>query len=135
MHVPKKYITECLAKGYENMLGEKPSTKLHSPLEHGDHPELDGTVLLDADGIQKYQSLTESLQWTISLGRFDIACVVMTMCVFRAAPRRDHLDRLKRIVGYLVKMQDFKIYFCTHKPDSSDVVKVPQDWYSVYGCK
>ncbi len=130
---PTKYITERLVTGYQNMFGEKPSTIAHSPLEHGDHPELDESDLLDEDGVQKYQSLIGSLQWTISLGRFDVACAVMTMSSFRAAPRVGHLARLKRICGYLLKMKDFKLRFRTHEPDYSDLQSITQDWFSIYG--
>src|SRR5687768_7881260 len=58
---PQKYI-ERLVASYEKMFGEKPSAKMYSPLEKGDHPELDDTELLDATGIQQYQSLIRSLQ-------------------------------------------------------------------------
>ena len=78
---PQKYI-ERLAASYEKMFGEKPSAKMYSPLEKGDHPELDDSELLDATGIQQYQSLIGSLQWAISLGRFDIATAVMSMSSF-----------------------------------------------------
>ena len=64
---PQKYI-EHLDASYEKMFGEKPSAKMYSPLEKGDHPELDDSELLDATGIQQYQSLIGSLQWVISLG-------------------------------------------------------------------
>jgi hypothetical protein len=37
---PKKYI-EKMMMGYEQMFGEKLSSKVHSPLEKGGHPELD----------------------------------------------------------------------------------------------
>ena len=37
---PQKYI-DRLAASYEKMFGEKPSTKMYSPLEKGNHPELD----------------------------------------------------------------------------------------------
>ena len=84
---PKKCITEQLSKGHQSMFGENPSTRAASPLEHGDHPELDDSDLLDNDGIEQCQSLVGSLQWTTSLGRFDAACAVMTMSAFRAAPR------------------------------------------------
>ena len=49
---PKKYI-EKMALSYELMFGEKPSTKVHSPLEKGDHPELDTSELLDQNGVQQ----------------------------------------------------------------------------------
>ena len=48
-----------------------PKQLYSSPLEPGDHPELDDTELLDDDGIRQYHSLIGSLQWAISLGRFD----------------------------------------------------------------
>ena len=91
---PRKYIEQML-DGYEQMFGEKPSTKFHSPLEKNDHPELDTSELLDESGVQQYQSLIGQLQWCISLGRFDIATAVMTMSGFRSAPRRGHLKRAK----------------------------------------
>jgi len=88
---PRKYI-ERLIQSYEQMFGEKPKTNVYSPLEKGDHPELDTSELLDTTGINQYQSLIGSLQWAISLGWLDIATAVMTMSSFRAAPRRGHLD-------------------------------------------
>jgi hypothetical protein len=82
---PKKYIKKMMM-GYKQMIGEKPSTKVHSPLEKGDHPELDTSELLDQTGVQQYQSLIGSLQWAISLGRFDIATAVMSLSSFWALP-------------------------------------------------
>ena len=78
---PQKYI-DRLAASYEKMFGKKPSAKMYSPLEKGDYPELNDSELLDAEGIQQYQSLIGSLQWAISLGRFDIATSVMSMSSF-----------------------------------------------------
>ena len=57
----------------------------------------------------------------------------MSMSSFRSAPRVGHLNHLKHICGYLVKMQDLKIRFRTHEPDYSDVPESIQDWHSVYG--
>ena len=78
---PCKYI-EKMMKTYKTMFGDKPSLRFHSPLEKGDHPELDTSEILDETGIQQYQSLIGSLQWAISLGRFDIATAVMTLSSF-----------------------------------------------------
>jgi hypothetical protein len=47
---------------------------------------------LDTEGIKKYQIMIGSLQWTVSLGRFDIQTATMTMSRFRAAPRQGNLD-------------------------------------------
>ena len=59
---PTKYITERLVATYVKMFGEKPSTNALSPLEPGDHPELDDSELLDERGVQMYQSLIGALQ-------------------------------------------------------------------------
>ena len=65
--VPQKYI-DRLATSYEKMSNEKPSVKMYSPLEKGDHPELNDSKLLDAEGIQQYQKLIGSL---LKMGNFS----------------------------------------------------------------
>jgi len=75
-----------------------------------------------------------ALQWLITLGRFDIATAVMTMSSFRAAPRIGHLERLKRIISYVVKKKDGCIRVHTQEPDLSGIPIPEYDWaYSVYG--
>ncbi len=88
---PKKYIDKMI-DNYERLFGCPPKQNVTSPLEKGDHPELDTSELLDFDGIQKYQSLIGALQWVISIGRFDVMTHVMTLSSFRAAPRKGHMD-------------------------------------------
>ena len=130
---PKSYI-ERIALQFIDMFGHKPKTNMSSPLEKGDHPELDTTPLLDEDGTWKYQSLIGALQWTISLNRFDIGTAVMTMSGFRVAPREGHLDRVKRIVGYLVKMKHGYLRVRTEEPDLSMLQPPTHDWsHTVYG--
>ena len=130
---PRKYI-DRMTDAYVRMFGQKPRTSYGSPLEKGDHPECDTSDLLDPEGVTQYQSLVGQLQWAISLGRMDIATAVMTMSSFRSCPRAGHLDRAKRICGYLLKMKDAAIRFRTGLPDYSDI-SIPQyDWAdSVYG--
>jgi len=131
--IPKQYIDRMVSQ-YERLFGTKPSTKYSSPLDKGDHPETDESELLDATGIQQYQSLIGSLQWAVSLGRFDVATAVMSMSSFRAAPRKGHLDRAKRIVSYLYRFNQAKIRFRTHEPDFSDLAIPVHDWTdSTYG--
>jgi hypothetical protein len=101
------------------MFGDKPSTKVHSPLEKVDHPELDTSELLDKTGVQQYQSLIGSLQWAISLARFDIATAVMFLSSFWALPCQGHLELAQRICSYLYRMRHDTIYFRTHELDSA----------------
>ena len=130
---PRRYI-EKMAAEYQRMFGAAPKRSVLSPLEKNDHPELDDSPLLDDDGIRKYQSLIGTLQWTITLGRFDIGTAVMTMSSFRAAPREGHLLRLRRICGYLYRMKNGFIRVRTEEPDYSDLPHHEYDWTrSVYG--
>ena len=69
-----------------------------SPIEKGDHSELDNSDYLDQDGIQKYQSLLGDIQWAVSLGRIDVSTAVMTLYSFREEPRKGYLYRAKRVV-------------------------------------
>jgi hypothetical protein len=128
------YIKRLL-KNYELMFGEKPR-EYNAPMEKSDHPELDATDLCNEDEVAKYQSMIGALQWCISLCRFDIAVSVMTLGRFRAAPRIGHLERVKRVCGYLRKFPHGAIRFRTGIPDYSeyDDKIVRHDWmYSVYG--
>ena len=89
---PRKYIDKLLGT-YERIFGSKPKQSVTSPLEKGDHPELDMSEELDANGIKDYQSLIGALQWSVSLGRIDITTAVVTMSGFRVAPRKDILSK------------------------------------------
>jgi len=83
--MPKKFI-ERMAKAYESHFGTKPSKKYSTPLDKDDHPETDLSEFLNDDETRIYQSLIGTLQWAVSLARFDIASAVMTLSSFRAAP-------------------------------------------------
>jgi hypothetical protein len=124
---PQRYIEKMIAN-YERMFGAPPSQKYMAPLEKGDHPELDISDLLGPDQIKTYQSLIGSLQWAITLGRFDIMTAVVTLSAFRAAPRKGHLERAKRVCGYLSKMRNGAIRVRTDEPDFSDVPVREFDW-------
>jgi hypothetical protein len=68
------------------------------------------------------------------LARFDIACAVMSMSSFRTAPRIGHLERLKRIYGYVKRFEEGYIRVRTEIPDMSSTKDKEYDWlYEVYG--
>ena len=109
------------------MFKENP-IKSRPPLEGGDHPELDTSELCYDNQTKQFQTLIGQLQWLISLGRFDIAVHVMSLSRFRAQPRKGHLDRAKRIVGYLLFLPDGAIRFRTGEPDFSSLKDQEYDW-------
>ncbi|KAG7368718.1 hypothetical protein IV203_031461 [Nitzschia inconspicua] len=119
---------------YVRLFGSKARINVYSPLEKGDHPELDTSEFLETDDTLKYQSLIGSMQWVILLGRFDIATAVMTLSSYRAVPRIGHLDRAKRIVSYLMRFKDACIRYRTNEPDYTDLPERPSEWdRSIYG--
>ena len=127
------YVKKMLIN-YEHMFGEKPK-EYSSPMLEKDHPELDLTPELDETGIKQYQSLIGALQWLVTLGRFDIQIGVATMGSYRVAPRIGHLDRLKRMYGYIKRHPDGAVRFRVRIPDhESQGTPVKYDWsQAVYG--
>ena len=123
---PRRYVNKIL-ESYERMFKEKPR-KSRPPLEGGDHPELDTSELCDEHQTRQFQTLIGQLQWLISLGCFDIAVHVMSLSRFRAQPRKGHLDRAKRIVGYLLFLPDGAIRFRIGEPDFSSLKDQEYDW-------
>ena len=74
-----------------------------------------------------------ALQWLILLGRFDIATTVMSMSCFQAEPRIGHLERLKRIYGYLLSHDKGAIRVRTDIPDYSELPDQSYNWmYTMY---
>jgi hypothetical protein len=69
-----------------------------------------------------------ALQWVIQIGRFDITTAVMTLSRFRAMPRQGHLDRIKRVYGFLSKMRHGTIKIRTDAPDYSSVPVKMYSW-------
>ena len=129
---PKKYISKMM-ENYERLFGEKHKVSA-SPLEKGDHPELDETPLLDPSGVTTFMSLIGQLQWLITLGRFDIMAAVASLSSYRVAPREGHLERAKRIFGYIHKFKEAAIRIRTLVPNYSSLQSQDQDWStSVYG--
>ena len=56
---------------YKQIFNESPK-KYKTPLEKGDHPEIDESELMDEEGTTKYQLLIGQCQWLVTLGRVDV---------------------------------------------------------------
>jgi len=122
-----------MLEAFERMHGEQPK-EYSTPLEKGDHPKLDTSELCNAKGITDYMHMTGSLQWLISLGRFDVFTATLSTSRYRTAPRLGHLERLKRIYGYVKKMRHGYIRIRTGEPDYSGLPDHDFDWAAaVYG--
>ena len=78
---PGQYVKR-MEEAYVQHFKVKTDQKHRSPLQKGDHPELDTTPFLDEKEKEIYMSLVGSAQWSISIGRFDIQTAIMTMSKF-----------------------------------------------------
>ena len=112
---PKTHV-EAMVDFYYNMFHTEPEISISSPLEKGDHPELDNYECLDSDGVQKYQSMICAIKWAVALGILDVNTAVFTLASFRAEPRQVHLDRRKIVVSYLAKFKWDNITIRTEEP-------------------
>jgi Reverse transcriptase (RNA-dependent DNA polymerase) len=129
---PRKYITKMMDQ-FKNMFGCKPRD-FTSPLEKGDHPAIYTSEELDVNRIKRYRTMIGCLQWAVSLGRFDTQTAIMTMSRFRVVPRKGHLERLKRICGYLKKFSSTAIRVRTSQPHPDDLPNQEIDWcHTAYG--
>ena len=129
---PIQYI-EKMMNSYEQMFKSEPK-KYKTPLDKGDHPELDTSELLDQEGIKFYLTMIGQIQWCVSLGRIDVFSACITMSSFRNAPRKEHLTRLQRIYGYLLASKNAAIRVRTDEPDYTCYPDQVHDWAnSVYG--
>jgi hypothetical protein len=126
MWQPKKYIAKMI-ESYERLFQLKPKY-VSSPLEKGDHPELDDSPLLDAPEISTYMSLIGQLQWLITLGRFDIMQATVSLSSFHSLPRQGHLERAKRVFGYVAKFHDAVIRVRPGTPNFIDIDEVHPDY-------
>ena len=88
----KTYIKMILDQYKKLFPAEGLSKKTRTTLPTKYHPELDTSPLLDQDGITLYQSLIGMLQWAVTLGRYDIHHMVMTMSRYQDMARKDHLE-------------------------------------------
>ena len=107
---PTKNINKIL-ESYKKMFLNENFLNAKSPLEKNDHSELDSSELCNEEQITKYMCMIGQLQWAITLGRYDILAQVMS-----CPPKIGHLERMKRVHGYLAKTKHFAIRYRTKGP-------------------
>ena len=120
--------TEKMGELRVSMLGLKPKQICMSPLEKGDHSEIDASEYLDQESIWKCQSIIGAIQLAVSLGGFDVSTAAAALASFRAEPRKGYLERAIRIVGYLVKFKHATVMFRTKEPDMSAMPATLCEW-------
>ena len=129
--LPKKYISKILDSFHQMFPGETlPQVK--SPLDKDDHSELDNSELANDDLITKFMCMIRELQWAVTHGRYDILAHVMSMSRFRLAPKVGHIERMKRIYGYLSRTKHYALRFRTEEPNYLHLPELEYDWTRIY---
>ena len=67
----------------------------------------------------KFLTMVGQLQWLVTLERFNVHAQVATLSRFRAAPRQGHMDRLKSIYAYAIRIKDYAVRFRSDQLDYS----------------
>ena len=105
-------------------LGYKLSNTLCPTLEKGDHLELDNSKFLEEEEIEQYQSMIGSLQWLVSIERWDLLTHIMTvMSSFRSTPKFGHMERAKQVCAFSCNFKHFKLRYRIGKSDHSHLNK------------
>ena len=123
------YIKNVIPK-YE-LLFEEVFKPVKTPMAEDYHPEMDESDFLDAEGHARYRSIIGSLNWIVTLGRFDIHYATSTLARFSMQPREGHLKAAKKVLGYLKKLDKGRIIFDTSIPEKIGTSE-QHDWTAMY---
>ena len=97
-------------------------------MENNFHPELDNSPFLSDDDAAIYRTSTGSLNWVITLGRFDVHYATSVMSRFNIQPREGYFKAVKRILTYLKTFPKARLIFDTSYPDHSQFVTEEHNW-------
>ncbi len=127
----RTYIENVVPK-FEGLLSSE-FRKFKTPMEEKYHPELDESPLCDSEQASIFRSFIGSLNWIITLGRFDVHHATMSLARFNMSPKEGHLKAVTRIFGYLKAFPTGKILLDNKSPDHSRFdIDVNHDWQEFY---
>ena len=89
---------------------------------------------VDAAEITKFKSMIGSLNWILTLGRFDIAYALNTMSRYSMAPREGHMKAMVNIFGCLQSHSKGQIIIDTNEPPvrSQALKNTSYNWSEFY---
>ena len=103
-----------LAEKVESLMGK--FRHYSTPMDSAYHPEIDNSSLLVGDEIGMYRMLVGSLQWAVTLCRFDVAYATNTLARYTSMPREGHLKAAHRAVAYLKHYAKRRFLYDTRTP-------------------
>jgi hypothetical protein len=114
------------------LVGKALLTRAGTPLTTDYRPELDATMLLDAERTSYFQGLIGVLRWMCELGRIDILVPVSMLSRYLAAPRLGHLEQTFHIFAYLKVNGKSALVFDDSLPHIDEDRFSPCDWTEFY---
>eukprot|EP00957_Ditylum_brightwellii_P149861 11413369-Ditylum_brightwellii.AAC.1 len=104
-----------------------------NPMDPNFHAETDDSDFLTGDDISKYRMMVGSLNWLVTLGRYDILYAVCTLARHMMMPRQGHMHVMRRLFGYLQQNYKFPIKYNITEPGLSKHSIESYDWLPLYG--
>ena len=62
-----------------------------NPMDPNYHAEIDNSDFLQGDDVLRYRMMVDSLNWLVTLGRYDIQCTVGTLARHMMIPQQGHM--------------------------------------------
>lgn len=129
----EKYVKEAI-RNVRLWLEERnsvlKSTKTTCVLPTGYRPEVDVSDYCDVERANYYMQQIGVLRWAVELGRIDIACEVLMLAAFSAAPREGHFKAMLHMFSYLRQHECSKLVFDDSYIHIDDELSV--DWSQFY---
>ena len=129
-----KYIKAALDTVEKSLAdtGKCLPSKCKTLISSGYRPELDTTLELNAEGLQKYQKMTRMFRWAVELGHVDVLLETAMMSTHFALPRIGHLEQVYHIFGYLNGASKRCIFLDPQHPDVDKHSFSKYDWMDFY---
>ena len=127
----RTYIENVIPK-FEELL-ENEIRKYKTPMDDKYHPELEDSPLCEPGEASIFRSIIGSLNWMITLGRFDVHQATNSLSRFNMAPKEGHFKAAVRILGYLKAFPKGTILLDNSYPNHAKFeTEIEQDWTEFY---
>jgi hypothetical protein len=104
-----------------------------TPMATEYHPEVDDSPFLSNEDAAKFRSIIGSLNWLITLGRFDVYYATNVLSRFSMQPREGHLAAAIRILTYVKTFPKGRIVIDTSYPSwNLDTDNEGERWKEFY---
>ena len=126
----KTYISNLIPK-FEALF-ERQFKSSKTPMASDYHPKVDDSPLLSDNDASKFRSIIGSMNWLITLGRFNTFYSTNTLSRFAMAPREGHLKAVFRILSYLKTFPKGRLLFDTSYPAKVEDNRDQPNWTEFY---